>query len=80
MEQVATSYSAAVDYEVEVCLLPVLTAFFQFEQQATTNLFYKPGQSAAQTPVSLNTIYGHDTLTKSMCKTSITIENAVLYH
>jgi len=37
----ATGYSSAVGNEMEVCLLPLHTAMFQFEQQETTNFFIK---------------------------------------
>ena len=38
--------------EMEVCLSPLLTAIFQFEQQENTIFFHKPVKPAAQTPVT----------------------------
>jgi hypothetical protein len=50
---------------MELCLSPLLTAMFQFEQQENTNFFHKPVKPAAQTPVSRNTLYRDDNLSKS---------------
>jgi hypothetical protein len=43
----------------------VLAAMFQFEQQANIKFSHKPGKSKAVIPVSLNAVYGVDTLMKS---------------
>jgi len=58
-------YSSAVGNEMRVRLSPLLTAMFQLEQQENTNLFHKPVKPAAQTPISRNTAYRDDILSKS---------------